>query len=94
MGSVERRLRRLEAQAPAACTEEEIGAEACSRLSTEDLKTLSDLGGRLKRRLEEHREGESLGETIRGALTEEEVAAYESAYGRYEEAKREARSGH
>ena len=93
MGSVERRLRRLEAQAPAARTEEEIGAEASSRMSTEDLKTLSELGWRLERRLQEQREGESLEEAIRGALTEGERTAFESAYARYEEAVREARAG-
>ena len=93
MGSVERRVRRLEAQAPAARTEEEIGAEASSRMSTEDLKTLSELGWRLERRLQEQREGESLEEAIRGALTEGERAAFESAYARYEEAVREARAG-
>ncbi len=58
-------------------------------MSTGDLLTLSDLGGRLERRLQEQREGESLEEAIRGALTEEERAAFESAYGRYEEAVRE-----
>ena len=94
MGSVERRLRRLEAQAPAPRTEEDIGAEASSRMSTEDLVTLSEMGGRLERRLqEEHREGESLEEAIRGALTEEERDAFESAYARYEEAVKEERAG-
>lgn len=93
MGSVERRLRRLEAQAPAARTEEEVRAEASSRMSIEDLVTLTEMGARVERRLKEEREGESLEEAIRGALTEEERAAFEAAYARYEEAVGEVKSG-
>lgn len=93
MGSVERRLRRLEAQSPTARTEEEIGAEACSRMSTEDLVTLQKTGRRLEQRLEERGGDESLEEAIRDELMEEERAAFESAYARYEEAAREARAG-
>ncbi len=80
MGSVERRLRRLEAEAPAARTEEEIRAAACRRMSTEDLLTLEETC-----RLWEER-GDSW-----DVLTEGERAAFESAWGRYEEATREAR---
>ncbi len=81
MGSVERRLRRLEASAPVARTEEEIGARACERLSTEDLLTLEETCRRLL----------DLGDDW-GALTEEERDAFEQAWGRYEEALREARA--
>ncbi len=82
MGSVERRLRRLEAETPVARTEEEIGARACERLSTEDLLTLEETCRRLL----------DLGDDW-GALTEGEREAFESAWGRYEEAIREARAG-
>ncbi len=82
MGSVERRLRRLEAETPPARTEEEIGARACERLATEDLLTLE---GTCRRLLD-------LGDDW-GELAEEERAAFESAWGRYEEAIREARAG-
>jgi hypothetical protein len=82
MGSVERRLRRLEARAPAARGEEEIRAAACARLSTEDLLTLEETCRLLEER------GDSW-----DVLTEEERAAFESAWGRYEEAMREARAG-
>ncbi len=81
MGSVERRLQRLEASAPAARTAKEIGARACERLSTEDLLTLE---GTCRRLLD-------LGDDW-GALTEEERAAFEQAWRRYEEALREARA--
>ncbi len=81
MGSVERRLRRLEASAPAARDEEEIGARACERLSTEDLLTLE---GTCRRLLD-------LGDDW-DTLTEEEREAFEQAWGRYEEALREARA--
>ncbi len=80
MGSVERRLRRLEAQAPAACTEEEISRRACTRMTTEDLVTLEETCRRLL----------DLGDDW-GALTEEERDAFEQAYGRYQQAKEEAR---
>ena len=90
---IRRRLDRLEAQAPTALGEDEAKAEACSRMSTEDLVTLSDLGWRLERRLKEQREGESLEEAIRDALTEEERDAFEDAYGRYQEAVKEVRAG-
>jgi hypothetical protein len=82
MGSVERRLQRLEASTPPARTEEEIGARACERLSTEDLLMLEETCRRLL----------DLGDDW-GALTEEERDAFESAWGRYEEAIREARAG-
>ncbi len=82
MGSVERRLRRLEASAPVARTEEEIRAAACRRMSTEDLLTLEETCRRLL----------DLGDDW-GALTEEERDAFELAWGRYEEAIREARAG-
>ncbi len=81
MGSVERRLRRLEAETPVARTEEEIRARACERLSTGDLLTLE---GTCRRLLD-------LGDDW-DALTEEERDAFESAWGRYEEAMREARA--
>ncbi len=82
MGGVERRLRRLEARNPPARTEEEIGARACEQLSTEDLVTLEETCRRLL----------DLGDDW-GALTEEERDAFELAWGRYEEAIREARAG-
>ncbi len=82
MGSVERRLRRLEAETPVARTEEEIGARACERLATEDLLTLE---GTCRRLLD-------LGDDW-DTLTEEEREAFESAWGRYEEAIREVRAG-
>ncbi len=82
MGDVERRLRRLEARNPPARTEEEIGARACERLATEDLLTLE---GTCRRLLDS---GDDWGE-----LAEEERAAFEQAWGRYEEALREARAG-
>ncbi len=81
MGSVERRLRRLEAETPVARTEEEIGARACGRMSTEDLLTLE---GTCRRLLD-------LGDDW-GELAEEERTAFEQAWGRYEEALREARA--
>ncbi len=71
MGGVERRLRRLEAETPAVRTEEEIGAEACRRMTTEDLLTL---GGTCRRLLD-------LGDDW-DALTEEEREAHEAAPGR------------
>jgi hypothetical protein len=81
VGGVERRLRRLEARNPPARTEEEIGARACERLSTEDLVTLEETCRRLL----------DLGDDW-DTLTEEERAAFELAWGRYEEAIREARA--
>ncbi len=81
MGSVERRLRRLEAETPVARTEEEIGARACERLSTEDLLTLE---GTCRRLLD-------LGDDW-DTLPEEEREAFAAAWGRYEEALREARA--
>lgn len=86
---IRRRLDRLEAQAPVARTEEEIGAEACSRMSTEDLTVLSET----LHRLEDLGWGESLEEAPWDELTEEERDAFESAYARYEEAVREVRAG-
>ncbi len=82
MGSVERRLRRLEASAPVVRTEEEIRAEACRRMSTGDLTVLEKTC-----RLWEER-GDSW-----DVLTEEEREAFDQAYARYEEAIREARAG-
>ncbi len=81
MGGVERRLRRLEASAPAARDEEEIRARACERLSTEDLLTLE---GTCRRLLD-------LGDDW-GELAEEERAAFEQAWGRYQQAVEEARA--
>ncbi|MDP9458289.1 MAG: hypothetical protein M3Q60_21500 [Actinomycetota bacterium] len=77
--SLGRRIGRLEARNPAARTEEEIGARACERLSTEDLLTLEETCRRLL----------DLGDPW-GELAEEERAAFEQAWGRYEEALREA----
>ncbi len=81
MGNVERRLRRLEASAPVARTEEEIGAWACERLSTEDLLTLE---GTCRRLLD-------LGDDW-DTLTEEEREAFEQVWRRYQQAKEEARA--
>ncbi len=82
MGSVERRVRALEARQKGALrTEEEIRARACERLSTEDLETLEETCRRLL----------DLGDPWEEALTEGERAAFEQAWGRYEEAVREAR---
>lgn len=83
------RLRRLESHAPAALGEEEIRAEACRRLSTEDLRTLAETG----RHLDEMGAGELDWEQLLGELPEEERAAFDLAYARYEEAVREARVG-
>ncbi len=82
MGSVERRLRRLEARNPAARAEEEIRARACERLSTEDLLTLEETCRRLSDSGDD-----------RGALSGEERDAFEQAWGRYQQAEREARRG-
>ncbi len=82
MGGVERRLRRLEASAPAARDEEEIRARACEQLATEDLLTLEETCRRLL----------DLGDDW-GELAEEEREAFEQAWARYEEALREARAG-
>ncbi len=82
MGNVERRLRRLEAETPVVRTEEEIGARACERLSTEDLIVLEETCRRLF----------DLGDDW-DTLTEEERDAFELAWRRYEEAMREARAG-
>lgn len=93
MGGMNGRLRRLEARAPAARAEEEVRAEACRRTSSEDLETLSDLGGRLERRLQDDRAGiESVEEAGRVELTADERAAFEYAYGRYQEAVKEVRA--
>ncbi len=89
MGSVERRLRRLEASAPVARTEEEIRAEACRRMTTEDLTILSET----LRRLDEMDAPDLGWEEFLGALTGEERAAFEQAWGRYQEAMREAARG-
>ncbi len=82
MGSVERRLQRLEARTPPARTEEEIGARACEQLATEDLLTLEATCRRL---LDSGDDWD--------ALPEEEREAFAAAWGRYEEAIREARAG-
>ncbi len=82
MASVERRLQRLEARTPPARDEEEVRAAACRRMSTEDLTVLDETC-----RLWEER-GDSW-----DVLTEEERVAFESAWGRYEEAISEARRG-
>ncbi len=89
MGSVERRLRRLEAETPVARTEEENRAEACRRMSTEDLTVLEET----LRRLEEMDAPELGWEELLGELPEEEREAFGQAYARYEEATREARAG-
>ncbi len=89
MGSVERRLRRLEASAPVARTEEKIRAAACRRMSTEDLLTLEGT----MRRLEEMDAPELGWEGLLGELPEEGREAFGQAYARYEEAIREARAG-
>ncbi len=89
MGGVERRLRRLEAETPVVRTEEEIRAEACRRMSTEDLTVLEET----MRRLEEMDAPELGWEGLLGELPEEERDAFEQAYARYEEATREARDG-
>jgi hypothetical protein len=89
MGSVERRLRRLEAQAPAAPGEEEIRAEACCRMSTEDLTVLAET----LRRLEAVAPDTDDLEEAWACLSEGERTAFEAAYGRYQEAVREARAG-
>ncbi|PLS85030.1 MAG: hypothetical protein CYG60_14735 [Actinobacteria bacterium] len=89
MGSVERRLRRLEAETPVVRTEEEIRAAACRRMSTEDLVVLEET----LRRLEELDAPELGWEEFLGELSEEEREAFEQAYARYEEAIREAREG-
>ncbi len=89
MGSVERRLQRLEARTPPARDEEEIRAEACRRMSTEDLLTLEET----LRHLEELDAPDLGWGGLLGELPEEERAAFESAWGRYEEAMREAARG-
>ena len=86
---IRRRLDRLEAQAPVARGEDEVCAEACRRLSMEDLTTLEGTC----QRLDELAGPGSWDEAAWEKLTEEEVAAFESAYARYEEAVREARAG-
>ncbi len=89
MGSVERRLQRLEAEAPAARTEGEICARACERLSTEDLIVLE----KALRRLEEMDAPELGWEEFLGELPEEEREAFKQACARYEAAIEEARAG-
>ncbi len=89
MGSVERRLQRLEASAPTARDEEEVRAAACRRMSTEDLLTLEETLRRL-----EGMDAPELGwEELLGEFPEEKRVAFESAWGRYEEAVREAAHG-
>ncbi len=88
MGSVERRLQRLEARTPPARTEEEVRAAACRRMSTEDLTLLAETC----RRLEGLGWDEAAWEKIlEEEFTEEERAAFAAAWGRYEEAVGEAR---
>ncbi len=89
MGSVERRLRRLEAETPPARDEEEVRAEACRRMSTEDLLTLEET----MRRLEEMDAPDLGWEELLGELPEEEREAFEQAWRRYEESMREAARG-
>ncbi len=85
MGNVGRRLRlrKLEAGTTTlpARTEEEISRRACGRMTTEDLLVLEETCRRLLDSGEDW-----------GALTQEERAAFEQAYARYEEAKRQARA--
>ncbi len=83
------RLDRLEASTPPARTEEEIGARACERLSTEDLRTLE----KTLRHLEEMDAPDLGWEGFLGELPEEERDAFAAAWRRYEEAKEEARAG-
>lgn len=89
MGSVERRLRRLEAQTPAARGEEEVRAEACARMSWEDLTTLEETC----QRLDELGGGEFWDDAAWEKLTEDERVAFYSAWRRYEELDEEARAG-
>ncbi len=87
MVGIRKRLDRLEASNPVARTEEEIRAAACRRMSTEDLLTLEET----LRHLEELDAPDLGWGGLLGELPEEERAAFESAWGRYEEATREAR---
>ncbi len=89
MGGVERRLQRLEASAPTARGEEEVRAAACRRMSTKDLRTLEET----LRHLEEMSAPELGWEELLGEFPEEERDAFEAAWGRYEEAVREAARG-
>ncbi|MDP9474514.1 MAG: hypothetical protein M3R38_02240 [Actinomycetota bacterium] len=89
MGSVERRLRKLEARTPTARDEEEISARACRRMTTEDLTVLEET----MRRLDEIDAPDLGWEGYLGELSEEEREAFELAWGRYEAALREAREG-
>lgn len=87
---IRRRLDRLEAHAPAARGEEEVSRRACELLSTEDLTTLAET----LRRLDELDGGnDSWDEAAWDKLTEEERAAFEAAYARYEELVEEAGAG-
>ncbi len=79
---IRKRLDKLEASTPPARTEEEIGARACERLSTEDLLTLEETCRRLL----------DLGDDW-DTLTEEEREAFEQVWRRYQQAKEEARAG-
>ncbi len=88
MGSVERRLRRLEARTPPARDEEEVRAAACRRMSTEDLIVLEET----MRRLEEMDAPDLGWEGFLGELSQGERVAFESAYSRYQQAKEEARA--
>ncbi len=85
---IRKRLDRLEARTPVVRTEEEIRAEACRRMSTEDLTVLEET----LHRLEEMGADELGWEELSGELPEEERYAFEQAYARYEEAMREARA--
>lgn len=85
---IRRRLDRLEARAPTALGEDEVRAEACRRLSMEDLTTLEETC----QRLDELGGPGSWDEAAWEKLTREEVGAFESAYARYEAALGEARA--
>ncbi|MDP9487566.1 MAG: hypothetical protein M3Q49_17575 [Actinomycetota bacterium] len=89
MASVERRLQRLEARTPPARDEEEVRAAACRRMSTEDLTVLEET----LRRLEEMDAPDPGWEELLGELSEEKRDAFAAAWGRYEEAMREAARG-
>ncbi len=80
--SLGKRIGRLEASAPAARDEEEIRAEACRRMTTEDLTVLA----KTLRRLEEMDAPDLGWEELLGELSEEEREAFEQAYGRYRQA--------
>ncbi len=85
MGGIGRklRLRKLEAGTTTlpARTEEEISRRACGRMTTEDLLTLEETCRRLSDSGDDW-----------GVLSEGEREAFEQAYGRYQQAKEEARA--